>query len=107
MRHERKRYVLRREAGHPGFSNVVVAATSEDLRRLATELAAAGPNFRLQHPVRREHEPGFIGSIVFQAVEEEELYDLQTANWRFHIIRRVFWTLFTALAFYGVWSLFD
>jgi hypothetical protein len=104
----RNRFVLRDEGGHPGFSSVVVLATQDDLRKLAEQLRTitAAPKARIEHHATREHQPTSLGSIVFQAISEDELCELQEGDWKLHAPRRVFWTLFTLLAVYGAWSLF-
>ncbi|HVG06584.1 MAG TPA: hypothetical protein VNM67_02695 [Thermoanaerobaculia bacterium] len=78
----RNRYVLRKESGHPGYSNVVVLGTAQDLRRLSEdvqELAAAGRG-RVEHYVTEEKRPTSLGSVVFEVISAAELIDLQRAE---------------------------
>jgi hypothetical protein len=104
---EPNRYVLRRKAGHPGYANAVVLSTSTDIRNLGKELARHDDlGLPLQHRATWEHQPKLRAALVFQAVSEEELFRLQRANWRFHIVRRVFRVVVTALALIGAYSLF-
>lgn len=78
----RNRLVMRRESGHPGFSNAVVLGTPEDLKKLATEvhsLAERGHG-RCDHHVTEEKKPNSLGAIAFEIVSEEELCRLQEGD---------------------------
>lgn len=87
----RNRYVLRRESGHPGYSNVVVLSTSSDLKKLADDirkLAESGSG-RLEHYVTEEKDPTSRGSVVFEVINEKGLGELQTGDLKYRITNKI------------------
>jgi len=61
----RNRYVLRRESGHPGYSNVVVLGTADDLLAMADSLRGMSERGgRVEHYVTEEKNPDSLGAPV-------------------------------------------
>lgn len=106
----RNRYVLRRESGHPGYSNVVVLATPEDLATLADDVRqlAESRRGRIDHYVTEEKTPDSRGAIAFEVIAEEELRVLQLGD-RKHRLMKIGAPLgcgiFALLAVYGGYAL--
>lgn len=106
----RNRYVRREESGHPGFRNVVILATPQDLLKLSEdirELSEKGLG-RVDHYVTEEMKPSSRGSIVFEVISEEDLRDLQRGNWKHWLWEKFGCALFLILgicAVYGGYTL--
>jgi hypothetical protein len=106
----RNRLVLRRESGHPGFSNAVILGTPADLKKLAEEvhaLAERGQG-RCDHYVTEERKPNSRGTVAFEIITEDELSSLQEGDIK-HRLWEAFgpFILITALVLsaYGGYSL--
>jgi len=78
----RNRFVLRRESGHPGYSNAVILGTTADLKKLSEEvrsLAERGQG-RCDHYVTEERRPNSRGAVAFEIITEDELRRLQEGD---------------------------
>jgi hypothetical protein len=85
----RNRFVLRKESGHPGYSNVVVLASQSDLQQLAEDvrrLSESGSG-RVSHYVTEEKNPTSLGSVAFEVISEEQLSDLQRGDLKYRLWR--------------------
>jgi hypothetical protein len=105
MGREISQFVMRsRSLGH-GHTSVVLLSTATVLRELGQELRNVGEGSQTLRSMSREHEPWSSHEIVFEAATDEELARVHGRDWHFHLPRRIFWSVFTLLAFYGAWSL--
>ena len=108
----RNRFVLRRESGHPGYSNVVVLATPPDLLKLSEDvrkLAETGRG-RVEHYVTEEKTPDSRGAVAFEVISNEELSALQAwtaKNRSFRVVGFGVVCVILALSAYGGYKLLD
>ena len=106
----RNRFMLRKESGHPGYSNTVVLATAEDLQKLSEDirrLAESGRG-RLDHHVTEERNPTSLGSVAFEVITEAELRSLQRGDWKHRMalfIGPAIFIICALLAVYGGYAL--
>jgi hypothetical protein len=106
----RNKYVLRREAGHPGNSYTVVFATREDLGELGRKLVeeAQTERVRISNYATNEHGRNSRIYLEFRSATAQEMDDWHKTSLKFRVvtlIKPLFYLALFVFAVIGIRSL--